>query len=108
MVVIGVVFAWAMVKALHDEGIEQFSLAPAQLLLIVILAAVFGVVDGFFLPAVGAAPAFVTDEQGQTRLQALRTIVYRGAPMVGAPLAGALLIAFGAGLAYAAQVVRLP
>jgi putative ABC transport system permease protein len=42
--VIGVVFAWAMVKALHDEGIEQFSLAPAQLLLIVILAAVFGVI----------------------------------------------------------------
>ena len=42
--VIGVVFAWAMVRALHDEGIEQFSLAPAQLLLIVILAAVFGVI----------------------------------------------------------------
>jgi putative ABC transport system permease protein len=42
--VIGVVFAWALVKALHDQGIEQFSLAPAQLLLIVILAAVFGVI----------------------------------------------------------------
>ena len=42
--VIGVVFAWALVKALHDQGIEQFSLAPAQLLVIVILAAVFGVI----------------------------------------------------------------
>ncbi|HEX4532316.1 MAG TPA: FtsX-like permease family protein [Acidimicrobiia bacterium] len=42
--VIGVVFAWAMVKALHDQGIEQFSLAAPQLLVIVILAAVFGVI----------------------------------------------------------------
>ena len=37
--VIGVVFAWAMVKALADEGIDKFSVAPAQLLFIVILAA---------------------------------------------------------------------
>src|SRR3954452_27399 len=41
--VIGVVFAWAMVKALSDQGIDKFSVAPAQLLLIVILAALFGV-----------------------------------------------------------------
>lgn len=78
------------------------------------LAAVFGFVDGFFLPAVGAAPAFVADEQGQTRLQALRTIVYRGAPMIGAPLASGLLVAFGTGAAFgvaallfAASVVTL-
>ena len=43
--------------------------------LIGVLAAVFGFVDGFFLPAVGAAPAFVTTPAGQTRLQALRTVV---------------------------------
>jgi putative ABC transport system permease protein len=41
--VIGVVFAWAMVKALADEGIDKFSIAPAQLLFIVILAALFGI-----------------------------------------------------------------
>jgi putative ABC transport system permease protein len=41
--VIGVVFAWAMVKALADQGIDKFSIAPAQLLFIVILAALFGV-----------------------------------------------------------------
>jgi putative ABC transport system permease protein len=41
--VIGVVFAWAMVKALADQGIDKFSAAPAQLLLIVILAGIFGV-----------------------------------------------------------------
>jgi putative ABC transport system permease protein len=41
--VIGVVFAWAMVKALSDQGIDKFSVAPAQLLIIVILAGLFGV-----------------------------------------------------------------
>jgi len=41
--VIGVVFAWAMVKALADQGIDKFSVAPAQLLLIVVLAGLFGV-----------------------------------------------------------------
>src|SRR3954452_7025270 len=41
--IIGVVFAWAMVKALHDEGIEKFALAPVQLAFIVVLAALFGV-----------------------------------------------------------------
>ena len=40
---LGVVFAWAMVSALSDQGIDKFSIAPAQLLLIVILAALFGV-----------------------------------------------------------------
>ena len=82
--------------------------------LIGVLAVVFGFVDGIFLPAVGAAPAFVTTLAGQTRLQALRTIVYRGAPMVGAPLAGALLVAFGtattfgvAAFLFAASVVAL-
>jgi putative ABC transport system permease protein len=41
--VIGVVFAWAMVKALADQGIDKFSVAPVQLLLIVILAGLFGI-----------------------------------------------------------------
>ena len=82
--------------------------------LIGVLAAVFGFVDGFFLPAVGAAPAFVTTLDGQTRLQALRTIAYRGAPMLGAPLASALLVAYGtaaaftvAALLFAGSVVTL-
>lgn len=83
-------------------------------LLIGVLAVVFGFVDGIFLPAVGAAPAFVTDLAGQTRLQALRTVIYRGAPMIGAPLAGGLLVAYGtattfgvAALLFAASVVAL-
>ena len=39
---IGVVFAWAMVRSLNDQGIDQFSLAPVRLVLIVVLAAIFG------------------------------------------------------------------
>jgi len=91
-----------------------FGIGANGTLLIGALAAVFGVVDGFFLPAVGAAPAFVATLEAQTRLQALRTVVYRGAPMVGAPLASALLVAYGAvsafGVAafmFAASVVAL-
>ncbi len=41
--VIGVAFAWAMVRALKDQGIDKFSLAPVQLIVIVVLAAIFGV-----------------------------------------------------------------
>jgi putative ABC transport system permease protein len=42
--VIGVAFAWAMVRALSDQGIDKFSLAPVQLLVIVVLAGFFGVI----------------------------------------------------------------
>jgi putative ABC transport system permease protein len=52
--VIGVVFAWAMVHALADQGIDKFSLAPVQLIVIVVLAAVFGVVAAIW-PARRAA-----------------------------------------------------
>ena len=41
--VIGVAFVWAMVRALADEGIDKFSFAPLQLFLIVVLAALFGI-----------------------------------------------------------------
>jgi putative ABC transport system permease protein len=58
--VIGVVFGWAMVKALADDGIDKFSAAPAQLLLIVILAAIFGVVAAIW-PARRAAKLDVLD-----------------------------------------------
>jgi putative ABC transport system permease protein len=52
--IIGVVFAWAVVRALNEDGIDQFSLAPAQLLLIVVLAALFGTIAAA-LPARRAA-----------------------------------------------------
>jgi putative ABC transport system permease protein len=58
--VIGVVFAWAMVKALADQGIDKFSAAPAQLLFIVILAGIFGVLAAAW-PARRAAKLDVLD-----------------------------------------------
>ena len=42
--VIGVVFAWALVKALHDQGIDKFSLAPGPARRDRVLAALFGVI----------------------------------------------------------------
>ena len=64
--------------------------APGPLLLLV-LAVVFGVVDGFFLPAVGSVPAFVAAPETMARLQALRSLVYRGAPVLGAGVGGWLI-----------------
>jgi putative ABC transport system permease protein len=42
--VISVAFAWALVKALADQGINEFSLAPVQLIVIIVLAGIFGVI----------------------------------------------------------------
>jgi putative ABC transport system permease protein len=58
--IIGVVFAWAMVRALSDQGIDKFAVAPAQLLFIVILAAVFGVIAAAW-PARRAAKLDILD-----------------------------------------------
>jgi len=58
--VIGVAFAWAMVRALSDQGIDKFSLAPLQLILIVVLAALFGILAAAW-PARRAAKLDVLD-----------------------------------------------
>ncbi len=42
-IVIGVLFAAALVEALKDQGIDVFRAAPAQLVIIFVLAAIFGV-----------------------------------------------------------------
>jgi putative ABC transport system permease protein len=42
-IVVGVFFGWALVTALADEGIETFRLPVATLLVIVVLAALAGV-----------------------------------------------------------------
>jgi putative ABC transport system permease protein len=42
-IVIGVLFAAALVQALKDQGIDVFDAAPAQLVIIFVLAAFFGV-----------------------------------------------------------------
>jgi putative ABC transport system permease protein len=52
--VIGVFFGWAMVTALRDQGIDQLSFAPLSLVLIIVIAGVFGVFAAI-LPARRAA-----------------------------------------------------
>jgi putative ABC transport system permease protein len=58
--VIGVAFAWAMVRALSDQGIDKFSLAPVQLVVIVVLAALFGILAAAW-PARRAAKLDILD-----------------------------------------------
>lgn len=70
-------------------------------LLLVVLAIVFGLVDGFFLPAVGAVPAFVAAPESMARLQALRSLIYRGAPVLGAAAGGWLVAAGSVSAAFA-------
>jgi len=53
-IVVGVFFGWAMVRALHSQGITSMTVPYGQLLFYVILAGVFGVLAGL-LPARRAA-----------------------------------------------------
>jgi putative ABC transport system permease protein len=52
--VVGVAFAYVMVQALSDQGIDKFSLALPQLILIVVLSALFGILAAMW-PARRAA-----------------------------------------------------
>ncbi len=59
-IVIGVLFAAALVGALKDQGIDVFSAAPGQLVVIFVLAAVFGVLAAIW-PARSASKLDVLD-----------------------------------------------
>jgi putative ABC transport system permease protein len=52
--VIGIFFGWALVRALRDEGLNTFSLPVVTLLVVVVLAALAGVLAAV-LPARRAA-----------------------------------------------------
>jgi MFS family permease len=65
-----------------------------------VLAVMFGLVDGFFLPAVSAAPRYLVPDNALTRVVAVATIVNRGAEFVGAPLASWLLLVASAAAAF--------
>jgi len=64
-------------------------------LLLGALAVLFGVVDGFFLPAVNSAPRYLV-----RRVVAAKTIVARGAEFAGAPLGSWLLVVASAAVAF--------
>ena len=69
-------------------------------LLLAVLAVMFGLVDGFFLPAVNAAPRYLVSRDKITRVVAAKTIVARGAEFVGAPLGSWLLLVASAVAAF--------
>ncbi len=51
---IGLFFGWSVVRALHDQGITQFAIAPAQLIIVVVIITGLSVVAAW-LPARRAA-----------------------------------------------------
>lgn len=69
-------------------------------LLLGALAVLFGVVDGFFLPAVSTAPRYLVPPDSLTRVVAAKTIVARGAEFAGAPLGSWLLVVASAAVAF--------
>jgi MFS family permease len=69
-------------------------------LLLGALAVLFGVVDGFFLPAVNSAPRYLVGRDAITRIVAAKTIVARGAEFAGAPLGSWLLVVASAAAAF--------
>ena len=69
-------------------------------LLLGTLAVLFGVVDGFFLPAVNSAPRYLVRRDSITRVVAAKTIVARGAEFAGAPLGSWLLVVASAAVAF--------
>jgi MFS family permease len=69
-------------------------------LLLGALAVMFGLVDGFFLPAINTAPRYLVPREAITRVVAAKTIVARGAEFVGAPLGSLLLVVASAVAAF--------
>jgi MFS family permease len=69
-------------------------------LLLGALAVMFGVVDGFFMPAVNSAPRYLVRRESITRVVAAKTIVARGAEFAGAPLGSWLLVVASAAAAF--------
>jgi putative ABC transport system permease protein len=51
---IGLIFGWSVVRALRDEGFTNFAIAPAQLLIVVLVLVFFSIVAAIF-PARRAA-----------------------------------------------------
>ena len=64
------------------------------------LAVTFGLVDGFFVPAINTAPRYLVPREGITRVVAAKTIVARGAEFAGAPLGSWLLVVASAAAAF--------
>lgn len=72
---------------------------------LIILALVFGLIDAFFLPAVGALPTRIVTQEQLGDVQTIRSAVQRISTVVGPPLGGYLLSTFGFATAILANVI---
>lgn len=73
--------------------------ASAAVPVLLTLALLFGAVDAFFLPSVGALPARIVEQSGLPRTQATRSAIQRLASVAGPPLGGLVLSSHGLGAA---------
>jgi putative ABC transport system permease protein len=62
--VVGLFFGWSVVRALKDDGFNKFAIAPVQLIVVVIIAAILGVVAAIW-PARRASKLDVLRAIGQ-------------------------------------------
>jgi MFS family permease len=68
--------------------------------LLALLAVLFGFLEGFFLPAVSAAPRYLVPRNSITRVVAAAQIVSRGAEFTGAPVGSWILLVASAAFAF--------
>lgn len=67
----------------------------SSVVMLVLVALIFGTIDAFFLPSVGALPTRIVAREQIGRTQLLRSVVQRLATVLGPPLGGFLLSTFG-------------
>jgi MFS family permease len=78
------------------------SLSPVGLL---VIALVFGALDGFFAPAMGAVPARIASDDQLGRMAAVRTVGQRLVLVIGGPLTGWLFLLFGPAAAFGGAAI---
>ena len=61
-------------------------------LLLAALAVAFGIVNGFFVPAISTAPRYLAGRASITQITAAKTVVARAAEFAGAPLGSWLIV----------------
>lgn len=72
---------------------------------LILVALLFGLIDAFFLPSVGALPTRIVPQNNLAKLQTIRSAVQRISTVAAPPLGGYLLSFFGFASAILANVV---
>ncbi|WP_045694403.1 MFS transporter [Streptomyces rubellomurinus] len=82
-------------------------LTSPTLWLLLAVAILYGVVDAFFMPSVGALPALITGPDQLVRLQGMRGVTLRLGTVTGPPLAGLAMGLGGSAAVFGAVGVLL-